>query len=318
MADGIESTTEHGPEPVAEHLAVYELEEPSVASEVPPSGEDAAAAGGDPDGESSVPDASIDDMTDVLEAGSVASSPGEGGLGEPEGRLTKKGYERAMAALQPDLTALQQTIRDRRLKVVVLFEGRDAGRKASAVHSIAKSMDVRVCRVVTIDAPTERERRQWPFQRFVARLPAEGEIVLVDGSWYGQAMADDLTGLRDDAELSAFLAQAVTLERLLVDSGFTIVKCWLADGEEGGEPDREMRTLARRWNADRDDLDDCTQADLVCLRSIMIEATAWESAPWYLAFCDDRREARLRCVRYLLDRLAYAAAGEEGVGGTVR
>ena len=221
-------------------------------------------------------------------------------------RLRHDAYQREMQRLQVELVAMQTWVRDRGARLAVLFEGRDAAGKGGVIARILQHLNPRYVRVVALPAPSERERAQWYFQRYVEHLPTGGEIVLFDRSWYNRAGVEHVMGFCTDEEYERFLTQCPTFERLLVDDGLHLIKYWFSVSDE----EQELRFQARlddplkRWKLSPVDLqarvhyDDYGRA-----RDRMLEATHTKYAPWTLVDFNDQREGRLTLIRDLLSRL---------------
>jgi polyphosphate kinase 2 len=222
--------------------------------------------------------------------------------------LAKKPYKKALRTLRVELARMQRWVIDRGRRIVVIFEGRDAAGKGGTIKRIVKPLNNRFCRVVALDKPTERERTQWYFQRYVAHLPAAGEIVLFDRSWYNRAGVERVMGFCTDAEYHEFLRSCPLFERLLVYSGITLVKYWFSVSAD----EQERRLQARiddptkRWKLSEVDLaarsrwEEYSQA-----KDQMLTYTDTQLAPWYVVPSDDKRRARLNCMAHLLGLIDY-------------
>ena len=220
--------------------------------------------------------------------------------------LSRKDYEEALEAMQSELTAMAGWVRQCGARILVILEGRDTAGKTGAINAIAQKLNPRQVRTVALSAPTEREKTQWYFQRYVPHLPAGGEIVLFDRSWYNRAGVEKVMGFAKDAEAAAFLDAVPTFERMLVDDGLLLFKYWLScDQEEQEERLAERHDdPAKRWKispidvAARGKYRAYTEA-----REAMLKATHTKHAPWTLVDFNDQRRGRLTLVRDLLDRL---------------
>ena len=221
-------------------------------------------------------------------------------------KLKNKIYEKEIARLQIELVKLQEWIKHMGLKVIVLFEGRDAAGKGGAIKRITQSLSPRICRVVALPAPTERERSQWYFQRYIQHLPAAGEMVLFDRSWYNRAGVEKVMGFCSDAEYKLFLKQAPIFERMLVDEGILLLKYWLAVDQEFQEErfaERAQDPL-KRWKLSPIDLKAREQYDAYGkAREAMFKATHTKHAPWHVVDFNDQRRGRLALIRHLLDSI---------------
>ncbi|QSX79819.1 polyphosphate kinase 2 [Agrilutibacter solisilvae] len=221
-------------------------------------------------------------------------------------KLKRKEYEAHMDQLQHELVAMARWLQGTGRRVVVLLEGRDTAGKGGVINAIAEHMNPRACRVVALPRPTERESTQWYFQRYVPHLPAAGELVLFDRSWYNRAGVEKVMGFADDAQVKAFLKQAPAFEKLLVDDGIVLFKYWLACDQEKQEERfaERLKDPLKRWKLSPIDLkarehyDDYTRA-----REAMFKATHTAHAPWALVDFNDQKRGRLTLIRDLLDRL---------------
>ncbi len=228
--------------------------------------------------------------------------------GDRAPRLRRKIYEAELARLQIELVKLQEWIRHAGLKVVVLFEGRDAAGKGGVIKRITQSMNPRICRVVALGTPTERERTQWYFQRFVAHLPAAGEMVLFDRSWYNRAGVERVMGFCTQEEHEEFLRSCPSFERMLIRSGITLIKYWFSVGDE----EQERRFLDRiddptkRWKLSPMDIASRARwEDYSRAKDEMFAHTDTKQSPWFVVNADDKRRARLNCISHLLGMIPY-------------
>jgi polyphosphate kinase 2 len=227
---------------------------------------------------------------------------------EQQHAIHKKEYERELARLQVELTKLQEWIRLKNLKVVVIFEGRDAAGKGGTIKRITQSLNPRVCRVVALPSPTERERTQWYFQRYVAHLPAGGEMVLFDRSWYNRAGVERVMGFCTDEEYAEFLRSVPEFERMLVRSGIILVKYWFSVSDK----EQELRFQARlddptkRWKLSPMDLQSRARwVEYSKAKDEMFAHTDIKQAPWYVVNADNKMCARLNCIRHLLNLIPF-------------
>jgi polyphosphate kinase 2 len=220
--------------------------------------------------------------------------------------MKRKAYDEALEALELELVGMARWAATTGARILVLFEGRDTAGKGGAIGAISHVLNPRQCRIVALSAPSEREQDQWYFQRYVPHLPAKGEIVLFDRSWYNRAGVEKVMGYASPAQVDAFLAQAPVFEKMLVDDGILLFKYWLTcDQEEQEERLAErLDDPLKRWKlspvdlAARDKYGAYTEA-----RETMLEATHTEQAPWTLVDFNDQRRGRLTLIRDLLDRL---------------
>ena len=217
-------------------------------------------------------------------------------------------YDRELRRLQIELVKLQEWIRHKGLRVVVLFEGRDAAGKGGAIKRITETLNPRVCRVVALSTPTEREKTQWYFQRYVAHLPAAGELVLFDRSWYNRAGVEHVMGFCTDEEYRDFLHSCSAFERMLVRSGIVLVKYWFSVSDEEQErrfQDR-MQNPTKRWKLSPMDLQSRTKwAEYSRAKDEMLAFTDIKQAPWYVVNAEDKKCARLNVISHLLSLISY-------------
>ncbi len=227
---------------------------------------------------------------------------------EFEKKLTKKEYEKALGRLHIELVKLQEWIKDKGLKVVVIFEGRDAAGKGGTLKRIAECLNPRICRVEALGTPTEREKTQWYFQRYVAELPAAGEMVLLDRSWYNRAGVEHVMGFCTDDEYREFLRSCPHFERMLVRSGIILIKYWFSVSDE----EQERRFQARidnpikRWKLSPIDLESRRRwFDYSRAKDEMFVHTDIEEAPWWVVDCTVKIRGRLNCISHLLSMIPY-------------
>jgi polyphosphate kinase 2 len=223
-------------------------------------------------------------------------------------KLSRKGYERALLELQAELVKLKEWVRQEGERVVVVFEGRDAAGKGGVIKRIAEYLNPRVARIVALPAPTERERSQWYFQRYVAHLPAAGEIVLFDRSWYNRAGVERVMGFCTPDEYRRFLHQCPVFERMLVEDGVRLLKYWfsVSDEEQERRFASRMKDPMRRWKLSPMDLESRTRwVEYSRAKDEMFVHTDIPEAPWYTVEADDKRRARLNCISHLLGQVPY-------------
>ncbi len=243
-------------------------------------------------------------------------------------KLNMKKYNSELHTLQTELVKLQEWIKNEGLKVVVIFEGRDAAGKGGVIKRITQRLNPRVCRVVALAAPTERERTQWYFQRYVPHLPAAGEMVLFDRSWYNRAGVERVMGFCTNEEYEEFLRTCPSFERMLVRSGITLIKYWFSVGDEEQEKRfrERIRDTRKRWKLSPMDLESRARwAEYSKAKDEMFSYTDIKQAPWYVVNADDKRRARLNCIHHLLSMIPYEDLTPEpiklpprGGGGYVR
>ncbi|HEY1330063.1 MAG TPA: polyphosphate kinase 2 [Actinomycetota bacterium] len=224
------------------------------------------------------------------------------------GRLSRKAYDRELTKLQIELVKLQEWIKDRGLKVVVIFEGRDAAGKGGTIKRITECLNPRICRVVALGVPTERERTEWYFQRYVEHLPAAGEIVLFDRSWYNRAGVEHVMGFCTEEEYHEFFRSCPEFERMLVRSGFVLIKYWFSVSDE--EQERRFRSRidhpTKRWKLSPMDLESRRRwVEYSRAKDEMFAYTDIKQAPWWVVNAEDKRSARLNCIHHLLSVVPY-------------
>lgn len=223
-------------------------------------------------------------------------------------RLDKKFYEKELANLQIELVKLQNWIQHENLKVVVIFEGRDAAGKGGVIKRITQTLNPRVCRVVALPKPTEKEQTQWYFQRYTAHLPAAGEMVLFDRSWYNRAGVEKVMGFCEKPEYEEFLRSCPEFERMLVRSGIILIKYWFSVSDEEQETRFQARidNPTKRWKLSPMDLASRTKwVEYSKAKDVMFAHTDIKQAPWYVVDADDKKRARLNCIHHLLSLIPY-------------
>ncbi len=224
-------------------------------------------------------------------------------------RVPSKIYERELLRLQAELVKLQQWVRAERIRLVVVFEGRDGAGKGGTIKRLTQYLNPRLARIVALPAPTERERGSWYFQRYIEQLPTAGEIVLFDRSWYNRAGVEHVMGFCTKAEYGRFLNQCPIFERLLVEDGILLRKYWFSVSDE--EQERRFRSRLddpmRRWKLSPMDLESMTRwEDYSRAKDEMFVHTDIEEAPWYVVDSADKRRARLNMIAHLLSTLNYS------------
>ncbi len=233
---------------------------------------------------------------------SVEESP------ESTGKVSTKFYEKELARLQVELVKQQEYIRAHGLKVVVIFEGRDAAGKGGAIKRITETLNPRAARVVALTAPTERERGQWYFQRYVAHLPARGEMVLFDRSWYNRAGVEWVMGYCTQDEYEEFLRSCPEFERMLVRSGIQVIKYWfsVSDTEQERRFQARLEDPTKRWKLSPMDLEARNRwVDFSRAKDAMFAATDIPEAPWWVVEADVKKRARLNVITHLLGQVPY-------------
>jgi polyphosphate kinase 2 len=222
--------------------------------------------------------------------------------------IKRKEYEKELHTLQIELCALQDWVREKGLRVIVVFEGRDAAGKGGTIKAITERVSPRVFRVAALPAPSDREKSQLYVQRFIEHFPAAGEIVIFDRSWYNRAGVEYVLGFCSKAEHQRFLKVCPEFELHVVDDGILLVKFWLevSDAEQKRRFEARINDPVRQWKLSRTDL--CSRSrwfEYSRARDLMLEATDTEFAPWYIVPSDDKRRARLNCIAHLLDLIPY-------------
>lgn len=223
-------------------------------------------------------------------------------------RIDKKVYKRELARLQVELVKLQEWIKHEGLKVVVVFEGRDAAGKGGVIKRIMQRLNPRVCRVVALGTPTEREKKQWYFQRYVPHLPAEGEMVLFDRSWYNRAGVERVMGFCTEQEYREFFRSCPEFERMLIRSGIILIKYWFSVSDEEQERRFEARIEdpVKRWKLSPMDMESRARwVEYSRAKDEMFKYTDIKQAPWYVVPADNKKRARLNCISHLLSMISY-------------
>ncbi len=222
--------------------------------------------------------------------------------------MKKAHYEAELKTLQVELVALQEWIKLKGLKVVVIFEGRDAAGKGGTIKRITEKLNPRVCRIAALPAPSDREKTQWYFQRYVAHLPAAGEMVLFDRSWYNRAGVEHVMGFCTEAEYNDFLRACPEFERMLIRSGITLIKYWfsVSDAVQERRFLERIHDPVKRWKFSPMDLESRSRWQLYSqAKDRMFAHTDTRHSPWYVIDSDNKRKARLNCIRHLLGQVAY-------------
>ncbi len=222
--------------------------------------------------------------------------------------LNTEVYDRELAKLQIELVKLQEWIKHKGFKVVVIFEGRDAAGKGGVIKRITQSLNPRICRVVALATPTEREKTQWYFQRYVTHLPSAGEMVILDRSWYNRAGVERVMGFCTEEEYQEFLRSCPEFERMLVRSGITVIKYWfsVSDEEQERRFQNRIQDPTRRWKLSPMDLDSRARwVEYSKAKDEMFAHTDINQAPWYVVNADNKKRARLNCICHLLSMIPY-------------
>lgn len=223
-------------------------------------------------------------------------------------RLDKEFYFKELEKLQLELVKLHEWVKHKGLRVVVLFEGRDAAGKGGVIKRITQRLNPRICKVVALGVPTEREKKQWYFQRYVAHLPAAGEIALFDRSWYNRAGVEKVMGFCSDEEYQDFLRSCPNFEEMLIHSGIILVKYWFSVSDE--EQEKRFRERVedplKRWKFSEMDLDARSRwIEYSKAKDKMFSHTDTKTSPWFVVHADDKRRARLNCIHHFLSMIPY-------------
>ncbi len=231
-------------------------------------------------------------------------------------QLDKKFYFNELERLQLELVKLHEWVKKKNLKVVVLFEGRDAAGKGGVIKRITQMLNPRICRVVALGVPTEREKGQWYFQRYVSHLPAAGEMVLFDRSWYNRAGVERVMGFCNDDEYWEFLRSCPRFEEMLIQSGIILIKYWFSVSDE--EQDKRFRERIndpfKRWKFSPMDLESRSKwVEYSRAKDEMFAYTDTKISPWYVVHADDKQRARLNCIAHLLSMIEYKEIKHEKI-----
>jgi polyphosphate kinase len=224
------------------------------------------------------------------------------------GQLKKKVYEQELERLQIELVKLQHWVKETGYRAVIVFEGRDAAGKGGAISRITETTNPRIVRTVALGVPSDRERTQWYFQRYVEQLPAAGEVILFDRSWYNRAGVERVMGFATEDEVREFLRTCPEFERMLVRSGIHLIKYWFSISDE--EQERRFRSRAedptKRWKLSPMDLESWDRwQDYSRAKDEMFAHTDIKQAPWWVVDGEVKRHARLNCIAHLLDQIPY-------------
>jgi polyphosphate kinase len=232
------------------------------------------------------------------------------------GEIDRRVYFKELFRLQGELVKLQDWVVHEKLKLVVLFEGRDAAGKGGVIKRITQRLNPRVCRVAALPAPNERERTQWYFQRYVAHLPAGGEIVLFDRSWYNRAGVERVMGFTTEPEVEEFFRTAPEFEKMLVRSGIVLVKYWFSITDEEQHQRFLMRIMdpLKQWKLSPMDLESRRRWEAYTkAKEAMLERTHIPEAPWWIVEAVDKKRARLNCIHHMLSQIPYKTVEHETI-----
>jgi len=222
--------------------------------------------------------------------------------------VSRQTYFKELFRLQGELVKLQDYVVAHKLKVAILFEGRDSAGKGGAIKRITQRLNPRVCRVVALPAPNEREKTQWYFQRYISQLPAGGEIVLFDRSWYNRAGVEHVMGFCTDAEYEDFLRTVPDLERMIINSGTILIKYWfsISDEEQYNRFMMRIHDPLKQWKLSPMDLESRRLWEAYTkAKETMLERTHIPEAPWWVVAANDKKKARLNCITHLLSQIPY-------------
>ncbi len=237
-------------------------------------------------------------------------------MGSDDGDMDRRLYFRELFRLQGELVKLQDWVVHKKLKVVVLFEGRDAAGKGGVIKRITQRLNPRVCHVAALPAPSERERSQWYFQRYVNHLPAGGEMVLFDRSWYNRAGVERVMGFCSDDEYEEFFRTVPEFEKMLIRSGIILIKYWfsITDDEQHLRFMMRIRDPLKQWKLSPMDMESRRRwEDYTKAKEIMLDRTHIPEAPWWIVEAVDKKKARLNCIHHLLSMVPYAEIERETV-----
>jgi polyphosphate kinase len=228
--------------------------------------------------------------------------------GEGSSKLSSKFYEKELARLQVELVKMQYWVKHTGTRIVVLFEGRDAAGKGGTIKRITEPLNPRGCRVVALGTPSDREKTEWYFQRYVAHLPAAGEIVCFDRSWYNRAGVEKVMGFCTDHQYDEFMQTCPEFERMIVKSGVILLKYWfsVSDDEQERRFQSRITDPARRWKLSPMDLESRDRwVEYSQAKDVMFAHTNIPEAPWFTVEADDKKRARLNCISHILSKINY-------------
>jgi polyphosphate kinase len=237
-------------------------------------------------------------------------------VSKPSPKLRRKAYEKELRKLQVQLCQLQEWVKKENLKVLILFEGRDAAGKGGTIKAITEKVSPRVFRVVALPAPSDREKSQLFLQRYMQHFPAGGEVVIFDRSWYNRAGVEYVMGFCTAAEHKRFLSLCPEIEKYIIDGGIILIKFWLEVGMEEQKRRFEARIEdpLRQWKLSPMDTESYRRwYEYSRARDLMLEATNTKHAPWYIIRSDDKRRARLNCISHLLNTIPFKRISQRAV-----
>jgi polyphosphate kinase len=227
---------------------------------------------------------------------------------EKQEKLSNKEYLEKLLNLEIELVKLQEWVKANKLKVVVIFEGRDAAGKGGVIKTIAGCLNPRICRIVALGIPTEKEKSQWYFQRYVPELPSGGEIVLFDRSWYNRAGVEKVMGYCTSDEYEEFLRSCPEFEKMLIRSGILLIKYWfsISDKEQENRFQDRIKDPTKRWKISQMDIESRDKwVEYSMAKDKMFSYTDTRQSPWYVVPADDKRRARLNCIDHFLSLIPY-------------
>jgi polyphosphate kinase len=227
---------------------------------------------------------------------------------EKKKKLETEEYEKLLLDLEVELVKLQEWVKAKKLKVVVVFEGRDAAGKGGVIKTISGCLNPRICRIVALGIPTEREKSQWYFQRYVSELPAGGEIALFDRSWYNRAGVEQVMGYCTSDEYEEFLRSCPEFEKMLIRSGIILIKYWfsVSDHEQEKRFQDRIKDPTKRWKISPMDIESRDKwVEYSMAKDKMFSYTDTKQSPWYVVRADDKKRARLNCITHLLSLIPY-------------
>jgi len=233
-----------------------------------------------------------------------------------DGKLKRKKYDKTLRKLQGELCKLQAWVKHKGVRVIVVFEGRDAAGKGGTIRAITERLSPRVFRVVALPAPTDRQKTELYMQRYITHFPAAGEVVIFDRSWYNRAGVEYVMGFCSKEDRGRFLELCPLVEKFIVDSGIQLIKIWLevSDKEQKRRFEARIDDPLRQWKLSPMDLPSRERwFDYSRARDKMLEATDTKHAPWYILRSDDKRRARLNCITHLLEQIPYKKVPREKV-----
>jgi polyphosphate kinase 2 len=234
----------------------------------------------------------------------------------PDRKIKRKQYETELRKLQAELCRLQEWVKHKGLRVIIVFEGRDAAGKGGTIKAITERVSPRVFRIVALPAPSDREKTQMYMQRYVQHFPTAGEVVIFDRSWYNRAGVEYVMGFCTKEQHQQFLELCPTVERYIVDGGIKVIKIWLevSDDEQKRRFEARLKDPLRQWKLSPVDLPSRSKwFEYSRARDVMLAATDTKHAPWYILNSDDKRRARLNCIRHVLSLVPYKDVPREKV-----